>query len=67
MLAGDPLVFATSVARFLILLSAFILFSVLELFFNEDSPGSSASCRIALHLPTDEDVSTPTLTSFELW
>lgn len=66
MLAGDPPVFATSRAGFLILLSAFIRFSVSELFFNRDSPGSSASSRVPLHLPTDEDVSTPTLTPPEL-
>lgn len=66
MLARDLLVFVTGRDRFLVLPSVFILVSVLELFFNGDSPGTSVSCRVPLHLPTEEDVSTPSLALLEL-
>ena len=66
MLAGDLLVFVTGGDGFHVLPSVFILFSVLELFFNGNSPGTSVSCRTPLHLPTDKDMSTPSLTLLEL-
>lgn len=43
MLDGDLLLFAASGDGFLVLPSVFILFSVLELFFNGDSPETSVS------------------------
>lgn len=63
-LAGVLLVLVTSGDSFLILPSVFIFFSVWEFFFNGDSLGI---CRAPLHLPTDEDVSTPSLALLELW
>lgn len=62
----DLLVFAAGGDGFLVLPSVFILFSVLELFFNGDSPETSVSCSARLHLPTDEDVSTPSLALLKL-
>lgn len=66
MLDGDLLVSVASGDGFLVLPSVFILFSVLELFFNADSPETSVPCGARLHLPTDEDVSTPSLALLKL-
>lgn len=66
MLDGDLLVLAASGDGFLVLPSVFILFSVLELSFKGDSPKTSVSHSARLHLPADEDVSTPSLALLKL-
>lgn len=61
MLDRDLLLFAASGDGFLVLPSVFILFSGLELSFHGGSPETSVPCSARLHLPTDEEVSTPSL------